>query len=187
MKINFDVDIDVANRDMVLEHLRHIPAKAKNTKNSKHQSGVYLQDIPLDPFLGVSVIDYKDAEEMGFFKLDVLNNSVYDDFKSNEEVDEMMREPQWEWFENTEIVTQLSHVNKHAGLLKRYAPKSVIELAMVIAMIRPAKKHLVGEPFDVVEKTIWDKPADGEYYYKKAHAVSYAMMIVVELNRMMSN
>ena len=31
-------------------------------------------------------------------------------------------------------------------------------------------------------KEVWVKPKDGEYYFKKAHAVSYAMACVVHMN-----
>jgi hypothetical protein len=29
---------------------------------------------------------------------------------------------------------------------------------------------------------IWEKPTNGEYYFKKAHAVAYAHVIVVQMN-----
>ena len=29
---------------------------------------------------------------------------------------------------------------------------------------------------------VWTKPTDGEYYFKKAHAVSYAVAVVVHMN-----
>ena len=31
-------------------------------------------------------------------------------------------------------------------------------------------------------KDVWTKPTNGEYYFKKAHAVSYAMACVVHMN-----
>jgi hypothetical protein len=52
-----------------------------------------------------------------------------------------------------------------------------------LAMIRPAKRHLIGESWNTVMKTIWTKPTDGEYYFKKAHAVAYATAIVVQMNQ----
>ena len=31
-------------------------------------------------------------------------------------------------------------------------------------------------------KEVWKKPENGEYYFKKAHAMSYAMACVVHMN-----
>jgi DNA polymerase III alpha subunit len=53
---------------------------------------------------------------------------------------------------------------------------------MFLSIIRPAKRHLIGQPWAEVAKTIWEKPTDGSYYFKKAHAVSYAHLVVVHMN-----
>jgi len=29
---------------------------------------------------------------------------------------------------------------------------------------------------------VWQKPEDGSYYFKKAHAVAYALSVVVHMN-----
>ena len=39
---------------------------------------MYLQPIPFDQLTGLSSIDYKEAEDRGYFKLDFLNNSLYE-------------------------------------------------------------------------------------------------------------
>jgi hypothetical protein len=31
-------------------------------------------------------------------------------------------------------------------------------------------------------KEVWTKPENGEYYFKKAHAVAYAVAIVAQMN-----
>jgi hypothetical protein len=41
---------------------------------------------------------------------------------------------------------------------------------------------LLGKDWNTVFATVWDKPTDGTYYFKKAHAISYAMAIVLQLN-----
>ena len=61
-------------------------------------------------------------------------------------------------------------------------PKSVEELAEVLAVIRPAKRHLLNESKEKISKEVWIKPDDGSYYFKKAHAIAYALSIVVQLN-----
>jgi hypothetical protein len=61
-------------------------------------------------------------------------------------------------------------------------PTSVKQLAATLAIIRPAKRHLANENWDTIMKEVWVKPTNGEYFFKKAHAVSYAMACVVHMN-----
>jgi hypothetical protein len=53
---------------------------------------------------------------------------------------------------------------------------------MCLALIRPAKRHLIGKTWPEIGTTIWTKPENDEYYFKKAHAVAYAQLVVVNLN-----
>jgi DNA polymerase III alpha subunit len=53
---------------------------------------------------------------------------------------------------------------------------------MFLAVIRPAKRHLIGLSWAEVAKTIWDKPMDGGYGYKKSHGVAYAHLVCVHMN-----
>ena len=89
MAFNTDVDIDVADRDKVLELFKHVPAKL--TDNKKHKTGVYFHNVPADYLNGTCAIDYKQADDIGFFKLDVINNSAYKDIDSNK-IDELISE-----------------------------------------------------------------------------------------------
>ena len=79
MKVNTDVDIDVFNRDMLLEKLQHVAARIKRDGDEyvKHNTGVYFQRIPYDPMTNIATIDHKDANDIGYMKIDFLNNSVY--------------------------------------------------------------------------------------------------------------
>ena len=61
-------------------------------------------------------------------------------------------------------------------------PRSIDQLAMVLAIIRPAKRPLLGESWQSIQKQVWLKPKDNSYYFKKSHAVSYAYAIIVQLN-----
>ena len=189
MKIDFDVDIDCANRDRVLKHMRHIPASVgKDGKLTKHNTGVYFQNIPTDPLAGYAEIDHKVAERQGYFKVDFLNNYIYKGVKDIAHLDELVeREPMWELLEHEEVVTQLYHINRHYDIVKDYKPKSVMEVAMILAIIRPAKRHLIGQSFDKIADTVWDKPTNEEYHFKKAHAVAFALAICVQLNLLVEN
>jgi DNA polymerase III alpha subunit len=61
-------------------------------------------------------------------------------------------------------------------------PTSIEQLAAVLAMIRPAKRHLIGKDWSVVMKEVWTKPETNDYYFKKSHATAYAVAIVVQMN-----
>lgn len=189
MKINFDVDIDMSNRDEFLDVVEHIPASIKREQGfEKHKTGVYFQPIPIFPLDGYSTIDHKQAEDLGYFKVDFLNNSIYQGVENESHLTKLLNtEPVWELLEHAEVVKQLYHVNNYIHILQEYKPTTILELAMILAIIRPAKKHLIGKTFEEIEKTVWDKPADGDYYFKKAHAVAFATAIVVQLNLICEN
>jgi hypothetical protein len=75
-----DIDIDFANRDLILSQIQYTTAILEN--KSKHNTGVYVTDIPRDSLTNLATIDYKVAEERGYFKLDFLNVNIYKDVKS---------------------------------------------------------------------------------------------------------
>ena len=77
-----DIDIDLKNRDDVLTKLKHIPASIITNTVKKHNTGVYFHDIPYDPTTNLSTINYKEAEELGYFKLDLLNVNIYEHVKN---------------------------------------------------------------------------------------------------------
>ena len=70
-----DIDIDFLNRSTVLDIIKHIPATLEDGR--KHNTGVYCQEIPTNPLTGQASIDYKTAEDRGYFKIDLLNVSAY--------------------------------------------------------------------------------------------------------------
>jgi len=184
MKIQTDIDIDILDRDEILNLIEHIPASIKkNGVYSKHNSGVYVSEIPYDPVSNLASIEYKEAEERGYFKLDFLNNSLYSGVRNEEHLNELTdKEPIWELLEHPEIVEQLAHVRSHIDVLRVLKPRSVIELAEVLAIIRPAKRYLLNASVDVIKENVWTRPVDNSYYFKKAHAIAYALSIVVQLN-----
>jgi hypothetical protein len=185
MKFNSDIDIDLADRQKLMDVLDVIPAsQLRDGKLVKHNTGVYPTQIPVDPFSGCASLDYQTAEQRGYVKLDLLNVHVYRQVRSEEHLIELMREPDWARLYDPEICQQLVHINNHyETLLKMPEPvDSVPRLAMFLAAIRPAKRHLIGRPWSEVVKTIWDKPMDGGYYFKRSHSVSYAQLVVVNLN-----
>jgi hypothetical protein len=189
MKINFDVDIDMADRDQFLKLVAHTPASIlRDGVYTKHNTGVYFQNIPSLPLEQISTLDYKQAEIDGWFKVDFLNNSVYQGVHDEAHLTKLMNtEPMWELLEHQEVVSELFQISNYPELMKQYKPHSVEHLAMLLAIIRPAKKHLIGKTWAEIESDVWVKPPDAAYHFKKSHAVAYAMVIVVQLNLICEN
>ena len=184
-----DIDIDFADRTKALEHFKHITAAIEdNGTFKKHNTGVYCTSIPYNPLTGLSTIDYKHAEDRGYFKIDFLNVGVYEGVRDKSHLKQLMEtEPLWDLLLQDDFVNLLFHVNGHGSILRQMAPKSIEELAAVLAMIRPAKRYLIGKEWTTVMTEIWSKPENDEYYFKKAHAVAYAAAIVVQMNLICEN
>lgn len=179
-----DIDIDTKDRTTLLNLIKHTPASIiKNNETKKHNTGVYVTDIPVNPFTNTSSIDYQEAEERGYFKLDILNVSVYEEVKNEKHLVELVsKEPDWGLLELKPVVENLFHIHDHFDIVSQLKPKSIIELAEVLAIIRPAKRHLLTADINIRKSQVWQKPTDGGYYFKKSHAVGYAMAIVLQLN-----
>jgi hypothetical protein len=179
-----DIDIDFLDRTNALNILKHVPATIEdNGTFKKHNTGVYCTSIPYNPITGMSTIDYKVAEERGYFKIDFLNVSIYKGVRDELHLKQLMEtEPLWDLLEQDEFSNLLFHVNGHGHVLRKMKPKNTEQLAACLAIIRPAKKHLLGKPWTEVMQDVWTKPTTEEYYFKKAHAVAYAMAIVVQMN-----
>jgi len=176
-----DIDIDFADRNILLNKLQHRTARMNAEK--KHNSGIYVTEIPHSPVDNLATIDYKTAEERGYFKLDFLNVSIYKDVRDNDHLQDLMeKQPIWELLTHEEFTQNLFHVQGHHDICEKMKPSTVEQLAAILAMIRPAKRHLIGQPWDTVMKEVWTKPENGEYYFKKAHAMSYAFAVVVHMN-----
>ena len=184
MIFNTDIDIDIANREALLSLIPNIPAMILNEgRQRKHNTGVYFHEIPANPFNGLSTIDHKEAEKLGYFKIDVLNVNLYKNIKSRSQMEELLaKEPLWELLEHKEVVEQCFHIHNHYSIVSKLKPNSIQQLAAVLAIIRPAKRHLINSDWESILKDVWVKPTDGSYYFKKAHAISYATAIVLQMN-----
>ena len=184
LKFRSDIDIDFADRQQVLDLLNVTPAGIiRDGKLMKHNTGIYATDIPVDPFVGSASLDYQAAEDRGYMKLDLLNVHVYKQVKDETHLIKLMQEPNWTKLYNPEICKQLIHVNNHYDTLLKMPETvdSIPRLAMFLAVIRPAKRHLIGRTWKEVAATVWDK-VEGEYAFKKSHSVAYSQLVVVNLN-----
>jgi len=183
--MNFDIDIDFGNRDLILEHIKHIPAAMRKvTPIRRHNTGVYITEVPYDAINDMANIDYTEAEKRGYIKLDLLNVHVYSHVKDETHLIELMnRTPNWNMLTDYNKMKSLIHVGNHYRSIKQMPEPidSIPRLAMFLACIRPGKKHLIGQKWNEIAKTVWDKTEDG-YSCKKAHAIAYAQLVVVHMN-----
>ena len=179
-----DVDIDFYDRDNTLKLFKHTPASMiRDGKIEKHKTGIYFHAVPEHPVTGNASLDYKNAEDRGYFKIDCLNVNIYKEVKSEQELVELMiQEPDWDMLQDKNFVDKLFHLNGHHNIVNKLQPKSIEQLAAVLAIIRPAKRQLMYKQWSDIMKEVWVKPTDGSYFFKKSHAVAYAQAIVVQMN-----
>lgn len=190
MKFKSDIDIDFADREQIISLLDVTPASiVRDGGLVKHNTGVYATDIPVDPFTGQASLDYDVAEDRGYVKLDFLNVNLYKQVKDEAHLVELMKEPDWAKLYDPEVCAKLMHVNGHYDLLLQMPEPvdTIARLAMFLAIIRPAKRNLAGKTWKEVALTVWDKPADDTYYFKKAHGIAYSNLVVVNLNLLTSS
>jgi hypothetical protein len=179
-----DIDIDFLDRNEILSKISYISASRKEKDQLvKHNTGIYMHEVPFDCLKNISSISYDQAEKLNYFKIDFLNVGIYKGVRDERHLETLMNtEPLWDLLEQDEFVNLLFHVNGHADILRIMKPKSIEQLAAVLAVIRPAKRYLIGKDWNYVLEEVWKKPADGEYYWKKSHAFAYAFAVIVQMN-----
>ena len=84
-----DVDIDFADRTILLDKLKHRIAKLDTDK--KHNTGVYFTEVPMIPATNMATIDYETAEDRNYFKIDCLNVSIHKDIKDDNHLQDPMK------------------------------------------------------------------------------------------------
>ena len=180
-----DIDIDLANRDQLLALIQTTAAsQITQGQTRRHNSGVYVTDIPKDPINQCASIDYETAESLGYFKIDLLNMTVYQLVHNPEHYDQMLAlEPSWErLWTDPKWAQQLVHVGNYTDLLAKMRPDSIPRMAAFISIIRPGKAHLQNRPWEDVFASVWDGDASRGYVFKQSHAVSYAALVALHMN-----
>ena len=179
-----DIDIDFIDRDAALKLFKHIPAsRVDNDRLIKHNTGVYLHSVPMSAVEAVCGVPYDHADAEAYFKIDFLNVGIYKGIRDEAHLIQLMEiEPLWDLLEQEEFVNLLFHVNGHGFILQEMKPKNVEQLAAILAMIRPAKRYLIGKDWTTVMTEVWTKPDNQEYFFKKSHATAYAVAVVVQMN-----
>lgn len=181
-----DVDIDLQTSFKPKKIFPWVRASiVKNEDLVPHPCGVYPQNIPVDPITELAAIPYDKAEQLGYYKIDFLHLNVYDHFNSREEIEQLLEvEPPWALMLVPDNQRKLFQLSKHGDVIDAVKPKSIEELADVLALIRPGKKNLVKlylAQRDACRRILYAKDETG-YSFKKSHAIAYAMVIVLQLH-----
>lgn len=180
-----DIDIDFADRTQILSLIKHTPARQLTQGQvRRHNSGVYVTDIPCDPVNDCAAIDYTEAEQLGYFKIDFLNMSVYQLIRDQSHYDAVLNKPvPWQrlWLD-PDWTANLVHIGNHVDLICSMKPDSLPRMAAFISIIRPGKAHLQNQPWDRVFASVWDGDSSQGFVFKKSHAVSYARLVTLHMN-----
>lgn len=185
-----DIDIDV-RPDFDVKELFSEAVEASMLRNGelvKHPCGHYFQNIPVDPVTGLSAIPFREAEALGFTKIDFLHLTLLSEFESKDEIRAVGNlTPDWTMLTDPEIVPQLFQLGKHLDTLCRIKPTSVQELADVIAIIRPNKRQYLDayvRDRAGVRPALYRTEEDDKSSFKKSHAIAYALTVILQINLM---
>lgn len=180
-----DIDIDFADRQQILSIIKHTAAMQHHDgKVRRHNSGVYVTDIPRDSINDCAAIDYQTAEQRGYFKLDFLNMSVYQLVRDPEHYKSVLAaDVNWARLWTDPIwAAQLVHVGNYADLLQTMKPDSIPKMAAFISIIRPGKAHLQNRSWAEVFAAVWDGDESRGYTFKKSHSLGYAQLVALHMN-----
>ena len=180
-----DIDIDVPDRAALLQLIQHVPAHQKvQGQIRKHNSGIYITDIPYDPVHECAAIDYESAEQRGYFKIDLLNMTVYKLVRDPDHYEQLLaQEPNWSrLWADPEWAKQLVHVGNYTELLQKMQPDTIPRMAAFISLIRPGKAHLQNKPWAEVFESVWDGDDSQGYTFKKSHSLGYAKLVALHMN-----
>ena len=182
-----DIDIDLGDRSILLPYLDTTPAAIRNETVRRHNSGIYVTDIPHDPINSIAAIDYNVAEDRGYVKLDLLNVWLYRHVRDEQHLVSLLCEPDWSKLSDKSYVENLIHIGNHYETMTKMEPiTSIPRLAMFLSLIRPGKKHLIGKSWKEIADTIWTID-EGGYSFKKSHGIAYAHLVVVHMNLLLED
>jgi DNA polymerase III alpha subunit len=183
-----DIDIDFPSNFTPLSIFPQgtYASMEKNGKLLKHAVGIYLQPIPIDDITKLSAIPFKQAEKFGYMKIDFLTLTLLDNFTDKEEIRSLIKiDPDWSLLKDPNVITKLFQIRNHVDLVLQLQPQSVLDLADCIALIRPAGKRMLSAYLKDkinIRHVLYKPSIDGKYYFKKGHAIAYALSIVLQLH-----
>jgi hypothetical protein len=105
-----DIDIDFPT-NFVLQKIIPTAVRASMVVDNelvKHPCGHYFQTIPVDSVTDLAAIPYKEAELLGYTKIDFLHLALLNDVQSKAQIRQLIsKEPDWTMLHDTTIVSQL--------------------------------------------------------------------------------
>lgn len=154
----------------------------------KHNCGIYFQNIPKDEMSNLAAIPYDVAAEYGYQKIDFLHLSILDSFHSKQQIRQLVNtEPDWGLLSDPSIVDQLFQIKNHFDVVSTIKPKSIQELADIIALIRPGKRILLKDYISNRERVrplLYRQKSEDKSSFKRSHAIAYAHVIVMQLHQL---
>jgi hypothetical protein len=185
MDIDIDIPPSVKLKDIFNKRLVFASMVNNETKELvKHPCGVFFQTMPTDPVTGFAAIPYDESSDYNYFKIDMLNNNALLGFPSKEWMDEYIDiDPDWSLLLEEENVRKLFHLKNWHHVVVQVKPKSILELADVMALIRPSKQVLL-------DKYLRNRKDMRALLYlhvekhdmRKSHCLAYALIIVLQLH-----
>ena len=180
-----DIDIDVTPKFKAETLFKVVRASiVEQGELTQHNVGVYLQNMPKDKLTGLAAIPYKEAQDEGYFKIDILPLQILTNFESKDEIRQLLKiEPDWSLLNDEKVVKKLFHLSKHFDIIQKINPTSISDIADVLALIRPGKtllvdKYIKNKKSVLVELYTKRESSD----LRKSHAIPYAQLIVLQLH-----
>lgn len=182
-----DIDIDISPKTSIDKIFGKGIVKASRIENDEmkpHPVGYYFQKVPIDKETNLCAIPYDQAEDEGFFKMDFINNNALSLFESKDQMNNLLKkEPNWSLLMDKDVVDRLFHLAGHYDIVSMVKPKNVLEIADILALIRPGK-------YKILDKYLKNKKLARKELYtirekshmKKSHAVAYALLIKLQLH-----
>jgi Bacterial DNA polymerase III alpha subunit finger domain len=184
----FDIDVDIpVGTDIRRLFPSSIPA-SRVDKNElvKHPCGHYFENIAVDQLTGLAAVPHKEAAEIGYTKVDFLHLSLLNGFKTKTALRRACRkQPDWTLLQRRDVVEQLFQIKNHFDTVQRVKPTSIQELADVIALIRPDKRHLLPDYIRNKQKVrpmLYRSHDDDKSAFRAGHSLAYSVTIVAQLN-----
>jgi len=184
-----DIDIDTQSEFNTQNTFKCSVAASMVKKGElvKHSVGSYFQHIGVDPITKFSAIPYKQADDVGYFKVDFLHLSLLDHFHSKQEIRTLLKkEPNWDLMLIPSVTTRLFHLANHYDVVQQVKPRSIQEIADILALIRPGKRHLLQVYLVDRVKTrveLYTRPKETNVaWFKRSHSIAYAHNVVLQLH-----
>jgi hypothetical protein len=188
MAVVFDIDVDLpVGTDIRRLFPSAVPAsRVDKDELVKHPCGHYFENIAVDHLTGLAAIPHKEAGDMGYTKIDFLHLSLLNAFETKTEFRKACRkEPDWNLLKDRAIVAQLFQIKNHYDTIQKVSPKSVQELADIVALIRPDKRHLLNDYVrnrQKIRPMLYRSLDDDKSAFRKGHSIAYSVTIVAQLN-----